>query len=159
MLLFWFVLVAEQAESIDNPMHEAAKRGATAIYRSDFFHVLFIYCVMFLFLCSSPFNLRQFSLSGDNKNVLDLDNICFCFCWRAVWPFASICVLKQAIWAGCGNVWRTRLESTGWIRLETLPSTGDATEDIKVTMIVVHKTRTDLLSPTDTLLRQRLNVI
>lgn len=31
--LFTF-LVAEQAESIDNPLHEAAKRGGTVVYRS-----------------------------------------------------------------------------------------------------------------------------
>lgn len=27
IIFFCFVIVAEQAESIDNPMHEAAKRG------------------------------------------------------------------------------------------------------------------------------------
>lgn len=44
----------------------------------------------------------------------------------------NICVFKQEIWAGWGNVWRTEWESMDWIRRETLPSTGDAMEDTKV---------------------------
>ena len=40
--LYFIYLVAEQAESIDNPMHEAAKRGATTTYRSEPFNVFFI---------------------------------------------------------------------------------------------------------------------
>lgn len=34
------VVVAEQAESIDNPMHEAAKRGVTSTNRSVIVHLV-----------------------------------------------------------------------------------------------------------------------
>lgn len=38
------VSVAEQAESIDNPMHEAAKRGATSFCTSETFLIYHVTC-------------------------------------------------------------------------------------------------------------------
>lgn len=169
---FYVFLVAEQAESIDNPMHEAAKRGATTIYTSEFFHVLFIYLFLTrLFSYAAIPSIQDNSLLVETINAtstfmtsfLSPLKSCYTVCIianllhsTALCVYAHICVFKQAIWAGWGNVWRTRLESTGWIRLETLPSTGDATEDIKVTIIVVYKTWQIAYS---TLLSQWLNIV
>lgn len=72
---------------------------------------------------------------------------CFIQPWL-YFVFMHIFVFKQAIWAGWGNVWRTRLESTGWTKLETLPSTGHAMEGIKVKDLVI-KICWDFLYDTD----------
>ena len=55
MSYFGLFLVAEQAESVDNPMHEAAKRGVTTTDKLNFFRALFTYCDVSLFLCNSFF--------------------------------------------------------------------------------------------------------
>lgn len=48
-------------------------------------------------------------------------------------------------------MWRTRLESTGWIKRATLPSTGRATEDTQVTGRVQNVRRRSFLINTERL--------
>lgn len=52
--IFCSLIVAEQAESIDNPMHEAAKRGVTSMDRSDIVHLVTL----------TPTAIRGFGVSG-----------------------------------------------------------------------------------------------
>ena len=69
--------MAEQAESVDNPMHEAAKRGATATDKMSVVHALFIYCDVSLFPCNSSF-IRDSSVLLETTFFFFLNHLHLC---------------------------------------------------------------------------------
>lgn len=148
-ILLWLPqpTVAEQAESIDNPMHEAAKRGegpkeACCVAHSSPLATT-VHC--------TTNNLKLWNSPITNVTFFFILIVCllytFCNLYEYEWcdssficigvflcSFALLCVfVTQGIWVGWGSVWRTKWELMDWTKLGILPSTGDATEDTKVT--------------------------